>query len=171
MAVSRNTARRVGALALVLALAPGGATAAAQGLAVGDPAPAFTIPDLDGKPFDLASVLGRKPVFLEFWATWCPLCEALLPQVRAARTKYGDAVVLLGVNVTVNQSKDRVRRYAAEHAVPFRILWDEDGEAVRAYDVTGTSFIVLIDGAGKVAYTGYGADQDLERALARVMGR
>ena len=74
-------------------------------------APVVTVHDLDGKPVDLGQYIGKKPVFLEFWATWCELCEELLPRVRAAKAAYGDRVEFLGVNVTVNQSRDRVRRY------------------------------------------------------------
>ena len=42
------------------------------GLAVGTRAPAVTIEDLEGKPVDLGAWVGKQPVLLEFWATWCP---------------------------------------------------------------------------------------------------
>jgi hypothetical protein len=42
---------------------------------------------------------------------------------------------------------------------------------VRAYDVPSTSFIAIVDAKGRVAYTGVGADQDLEAALRKVVGR
>jgi len=144
---------------------------AQAGIAVGTAAPLVTINDLDGKPVSLAGYVGKKPVYLQFWATWCELCEALYPQVEAARAKYGADVEFIGVNVTVNQSQNRVRRYIAEHSPPFRTLWDDKGVGVRAYDVPSTSFVVIVDRAGKVAYTGVGKDQDLTGALARVVGR
>jgi thiol-disulfide isomerase/thioredoxin len=127
-----------------------------------------TINDLDGNPLSFATFLGQRPALIEFWATWCPLCEKLLPQIKAAHSRFGDRVAFIGVNVTVNQSKTRVRRYLAEHAPPFVTLWDDQGVAVRAYDVTGTSFVVIVDGAGKIAYMGYGEDQDLMAALQKV---
>lgn len=144
---------------------------AQAGIAVGSAAPAVTIGDLDGKPVALADYIGKKPVYLQFWATWCELCEALYPQVEAARAKYGSDVEFIGVNVTVNQSQNRVRRYIAEHRPPFRTLWDDKGVGVRAYDVPSTSFVAIVDRAGRVAYTGVGKDQDLTGALARVVGR
>lgn len=144
---------------------------AQYGLAVGDRAPSVIINDLEGTPFDFSEFLGRKPAFIQFWATWCSLCEALLPQVQAAAAQYGDELVFVGVNVTVNQSAARVRRYLEQHRPPFRTLWDDRGVAVRAYEVPGTSYIVIVDREGKVAYTGIGEDQDLAPVLRKVVGR
>jgi thiol-disulfide isomerase/thioredoxin len=158
--------------AMLAALLAGAVPAAAQeGLKVGARAPAVVINDLDGKPVDLAQYLGRKPFMLEFWATWCSVCEELLPKVKAAHAAYGAKVEFLGVNVTVNQTKERVRRYLERHDPPFRTLYDEQGAAARAYDVPITSYIVIVDAAGKVAYTGSGADQDIDAVLRRVASR
>lgn len=137
------------------------------GIPVGSRAPAVTIDDLEGKPVDLSSVIGSKPVLLEFWATWCSICKALLPQLDAVRKTFGDRVELFGVNVTVNDSKPRVRRYLDQHKPPFRVLYDDKGAGARAYEVPGTSFVVVIDRAGKVVYTGFGEDQDLVAAVRR----
>jgi len=163
----RTALVRLGASA-VLALGAGQAAAQEAGIAVGARAPAVTIQDLDGTPVALGQYFGRKPVLLEFWATWCEVCEALLPSVRAAHEAYGDRAEFFGVNVTVNQSPARVRKYVAEHHPPFRTLYDSEGDAIRAYEAPTTSFIVIVDRAGKVAYTGVGASQDLLAALRSV---
>ena len=157
--------------AVALALGAAAPVAAQEGLAVGTRAPAVVIADLDGKPVDLAQYIGRKPFMLEFWATWCGVCEELLPRVKAAHAAYGDQVEFLGVNVTVNQTKERVRRYLERHDPPYRTLYDEQGAAARAYDAPITSYIVVVDRQGKVAYTGTGANQDIEAVLRRVAGR
>ena len=142
----------------------------AQGLPVGTPAPAVSIRNLNGELVDLGTMIGKRPILLEFWATWCPLCEVLLPKLRAAAEQYGDRVTFIGVNVTVSQSKDQVKAYLDEHHPPFVTLWDDEGELVRAYDVLGTSLITIIDSEGIVAYSGYGAEQDLIAALRKVVG-
>lgn len=141
------------------------------GIAVGSKAPAVSINDLDGKSVALASLIGSKPVLLEFWATWCSICKALLPQLEAVHNTFGDRVTLVGVNVTVNDSKTRVRRYLEEHHPPFQVLYDERGAGVRAFDVPATSFIVVLDRSGTVAYTGSGESQDLVAAVRKAMGR
>ena len=144
------------------------ATAQDEGIAIGASAPVVIVNDIDGKPVNLGDYIGRKPVLLEFWATWCSVCEALLPKVKAAHATYGEKVVFFGVNVTVNQTPERVRRWIASNDPPYRTLYDDKGVSTRAYEAPVTSYIVIIDAAGKVAYTGTGADQDLAGALARV---
>jgi peroxiredoxin len=166
------TSWRAGALALaLLGTVAGGAAAQESGIAVGAKAPAVVVKDLDGKPVNLAQYIGHKPVVLEFWATWCERCEALLPRVRAAHDRFRDRVEFFGVNVTVNQTPDRVRRYVASHQPPFRTLYDADGAGIRAYDVPTTSYVVIVDRTGKVAYTGIGGDQDMVAAVGKVVAQ
>jgi peroxiredoxin len=140
------------------------------GLPLGTRAPSVVVKDLDGNPVDLGSWIGKKPLLLEFWAVWCENCEALLPRMKQARQWVGDRVEFLGVAVAVSQSRDRVRRYAEQHGMPFRILYDDDGTAVRAYQAPVTSYVVIVDRGGKVAYTGVGADQAFEPVLREVSG-
>jgi thiol-disulfide isomerase/thioredoxin len=160
------------ALVAVLLLAPGLGMAPLwaqeSGIAVGVDAPVVTVRDLDSKAVDLGQYIGKKPVFLEFWATWCELCEELLPRVRAAKAAYGDQVEFLGVNVVVNQSRDRVRRYLEKHQPPFRTLYDEEGTSTRAYEVPATSYVVIVDRSGKIAYTGSGGTQEFDGVLHRI---
>lgn len=156
--------------ALVFAAVPLASPVWAQesGIAVGADAPVVTVRDLDGKAVDLGQYIGKKPVFLEFWATWCELCEELLPQVRAAKADYGNQVEFFGVNVTVNQSRDRVRRYLEKHRPPFRTLYDDEGVSTRAYQAPATSYVVIVDRSGKIAYTGSGGTQDFNTVLRRI---
>jgi thiol-disulfide isomerase/thioredoxin len=159
---------------VVLLLSSASTPALAQldaGIPVGTQGPAVTVNDLDGKPVELGRLIGRKPVLLEFWATWCSICKSLLPQLEAVHKTFGDRVTLVGINVTVNDSKARVRRYLEEHQPPFLVLYDEKGAAIRAYDVPATSFIVVLDQSGKVSYTGSGERQDLVGAVRKALGR
>src|SRR5262245_53878171 len=145
----------LGVLALLALLAPP-VRGQETGIAVGSRAPTVTVKDLDGHPVDLGRYIGHKPVMLEFWATWCERCEALLPRVRLAFEEFGDRVEFFGINVTVNQTPERVRRYLIEHRPAFRTLYDAAGASIRAYQVPTTSYIVIVDRTGKVAYTGVG---------------
>ena len=112
-----------GLIAALLVAAPAHLPAQdAGGIALGAMAPAVKVNDLDGKPVDLGQWIGKQPVLLEFWATWCENCEALLPRLKAASEAYGDKVEFLGVNVTVNQTPERVRRSMESHQIPFRVL-------------------------------------------------
>jgi thiol-disulfide isomerase/thioredoxin len=157
---------------MAAALIPGfAAPLAAQeavGLPLGATPEAVVIEDLAGNPVDLGEVIGKKPLLLEFWATWCPLCAALQPQLDAARAKYGDEVEFLVVAVAVNQTKRSIERHLARHPMPGRIVWDTNGRATRAFLAPTTSYVVVLDAAGRVVYTGVGGEQDLEGVLGRL---
>jgi len=109
-------------------------------------------------------------VLLEFWATWCPLCKELEPALTAAHARYGRAVQFIAVGVGVNESPASIKRHLVEHPLPFPVLFDAGGAAVRAYQAPTTSYVVVLDKAGKVTYTGAGAEQDVATALAHVVG-
>ncbi len=145
--------------------------AAAQdsGIEVGVMGPDATLETLDGKPATLKSMMGTKPVLLEFWATWCSVCKELEPSIEAAQKKFGDRVNFVGVAVSANQSPERVRRYIAQHLAGFTHFYDRRGEAVDAYDVPATSYVVILDRSGKVVYTGVGGKQNLDAALTKVL--
>lgn len=157
---------------VLLGLLPilGTAPLAAQqsAIEVGSRAPVVSVHDLDGKSVNLGRYIGAKPVFLEFWATWCGSCEQLLPRVRAAHAEYGEKVEFIGVNIAVNQSQERVRRYLEAERPPFRALYDDEGNSTRAYQVPATSYVVIIDRSGKVVYTGSGGTQSFDGALRQV---
>ena len=158
-----------GALLLALLLvAPAQAVAQDEGIAVGAKAPGFTLPGLDGSPVSLDSIIGRRPVLLEFWATWCGSCKAMLPRLREAHARWGKDVEFIGVNVTISETRDSVAAWVAREAPRFRSLWDAEGEAARAYDAQATSFIVIVDRRGRVAYTGIGGTQNIEPILRQV---
>ncbi len=141
------------------------------GIAHGATLPAVTIEDLDGKPVSLSEHVGKRPVVIEFWATWCPLCERLFPALEAAHRRHGAAVDFVVIAVAVNQSQRSIRRHLERHPLPFRVLWDTEGRATRAFQAPSTSYVVALDATGRVVYTGIGDEQDIETAVRRAKGR
>jgi thiol-disulfide isomerase/thioredoxin len=107
---------------------------------------------------------------MEFWATWCSNCEQLEPNMKAMHRKYGDRVAFIGVAVSVNQSPTRVKAYVERHELPWIQLYDRRGIASGEYDAPATSYVVVLDAAGKVVYTGLGGRQDLESAIRKALG-
>lgn len=152
-----------------LAAVSSGVSAQDIGLQIGSVAPAASVQTLDGKTVDLAQYVGKTPVVMEFWATWCSNCKELEPTMKALHQKYGARVAFLGVAVSVNQSPERVKAYVEKHGLTWTQLFDRKGDATGAYDVPATSYVVVIDKAGKVVYTGLGGKQDLESALRKAL--
>lgn len=139
------------------------------GLPIGTQAPAAAVEALDGSAANLSTYIGKSPVLIEFWATWCPNCKALEPQMQEMATKYGDRVKFIAVAVSVNQSPERVRLYAEKYKLPMTMLYDRTGEATDAYEAPATSYIVILDKAGKVVYTGLGDGQALDAAIRKAL--
>ena len=132
--------------------------------------PAVTLESLNGDSVALSQWIGKKPVIVEFWATWCPICAELLPRMELAKQKFGDRAEFIVVAVAVNQSRNSVRRHLERHPMPFTFLWDGNGAAVRAFQAPSTSYIAVLDDKGRVVYTGVGADQEIESALEKAVG-
>ena len=130
---------------------------------------ALTLADIQGGEIDLGQYFGDGPVLVEFWATWCENCEALYPRMLEAHERYGNRVKFVAIAVAVGQSERRVRGHLEKHPVPYPTLWDGRGEAVRAFETPATSYIVILDAAGRVAYTGIGRDQDIDAAIRSVL--
>jgi thiol-disulfide isomerase/thioredoxin len=164
------------ALALLIAL-PMSVRAQAGGegqvsLPIGSVPPGAALQDLEGNAVDLASYVPRgKPAVIEFWATWCELCEALQPQLDRIQASHGDRVSVVAVAVGVAQTVRRVQRHLEDHDPGYPYLFDARGAAVRAYNATTTSIVVMLDAEGKVAYTGVGAQQNLVSAVERLLGQ
>ena len=164
--------RPIGTLAPLLAGAliaftAGTAFAQDSGIPVGSKAPALVAETLDGKPADLSAVIGKEPVFIEFWATWCPVCKRLEPQIVKLQKQYAGKVRFAMVAVSANQSPELVKRYVAAHGLQGEQLYDRKGFATDAYEVPTTSYIVVINAKGIVVYTGSGDKQNLAAALAK----
>ena len=152
-----------------LVIAPMALGAQESGIAVGSDAPGAAVETLDGKPVDLADYVKKGPTLLQFWATWCSNCKALEPRINAAMKKYEGRIRFVAVAVSVNQTVDRVKAYRDKYQMHHDIVYDRRGYAADAYEVAATSYIVVVDGKGKVVYTGLGADQDIEAAVAKAL--
>ncbi len=157
------------ASAATVAIASKPARAQEGGIAVGSTAPSASVQTLDGKKVELSQYLGHGPVVLEFWATWCPLCKQLEPQMQTARSKYAGKVTFVSVGVPQNQTAEKQRAFAAEHKIGGEFVFDADGAAIKAYSAPHTSYLVVIDANGKVVYTGVGGTQDVDAAIGKAL--
>jgi thiol-disulfide isomerase/thioredoxin len=149
--------------------APAESRAQDLGITLGTHAPAATVTTLAGARANLSQFVGKEPVLLEFWATWCPNCKELEPTMRAAAAKYGKRVRFVRVAVNVNEKPALVKAYVAKYKLAGEHFYDTDGAATDAYDVPATSYVVILDRAGNVAYTGLGGKQDLSAAITKVL--
>ncbi len=132
----------LGAIAMLL-VACGGAQPAAR---LGSPAPDFTLQSADGSTVRLADLKG-KPVFINFWATWCGPCREEMPAMQELYEQYRDqGLVILAVDM--EEDVRLVRRWIDQGGYTFTFVLDSDGEQVKRYNVNAspTSYFVGRDG-------------------------
>jgi peroxiredoxin len=117
---------------------------------VGYLAPDFALPDLAGRTVRLSDFRGRKAVFVNFWATWCPPCRAEMPTMERAYLAYRDrGLEILAVSVDTGP-KDRVAAFTQELKLTFPALLDPDMAILYAYRIPGLPGSVLIDRRGVI---------------------
>ena len=165
--ISLGRISAVAALAAAVSATP--ALGQDLGIEVGKTAPAVTVQSLDGKPIDLGKYIGKTPMLIEFWATWCPNCKELMPTLLDVEKKYGKQVKFVAIAVAINQSPEKVRRFLAAHPLPHDTFYDTDGGAAGAFDAPATSYVVVLDKSGRVVYTGLGGKQDLDAAVRKAL--
>ena len=114
----------------------------------GAPAPAFTLVDLSGRDVSLTDYRHKK-VVLHFFATWCGVCKAELPSVRAVQRGLGENEVLLGIAAD-SDDPETLRRFAREHDLEYPILLATD-DVLGAYGVNKFPTNYYVNGDGSVS--------------------
>lgn len=133
-------------------------------------APDFILKNEQGEAVQLSSYLG-KPVFLNFWASWCPPCKAEMPAIQKAYESYGDQVVFYAVNVTAGDIKEEALNFMKSNHYEMPILFDYDGKAANLYrtKTIPTSFFIDKNGVIKVKHIGPMNGDQIESYLKKVM--
>ena len=86
--------------------------------------PDFTLEDLEGNSYSLSDLRGR-PALINFWASWCPPCQAEMPAMQRAYQAYqDDGFLFLAVNATNQDSLADASRFAEQRNLTFPILLD-----------------------------------------------
>ena len=128
--------------------------AAKEKIKVGEPAPAFTLMDENGKPVSLSDFKG-KWVMLDFWGTWCGWCVKGIPQMKEEYAKAGDNVVY--VSIACNDPKDKWLEAIKKYEMNWVNLYSDNdtpaAEKVQTlYAIEGFPTKFLIDPEGNFAH-------------------
>jgi thiol-disulfide isomerase/thioredoxin len=136
-------------------------------------APAITLPLLGG---GRAALPQGKVTVVDFWATWCAPCRISMPRVQRLWSEYRRRGVELYSVDTDEAAPDRdalVREFLQENQLTFPVVLD-DGSASRAFSVASLPTMMVLDRAGRVAWSHIGSltpshERDLRAALDRAL--
>ena len=129
-------------------------------LKIGDKAPDFTLPGVDGKAYTLDSFRGRKVLAIVFMCNHCPYVQGSIERMKAIQSEFGiKGVQVIGINANdeVNypdDSFDRMVEMSNAKKLNFPYLRDEDQTAAKAYDAQCTPECFVFDGERKLRYHG-----------------
>jgi peroxiredoxin len=148
-------------------------SAPATGVRPGDLAPELSVKRVDGSTFTLTDVQGHpvrladlrgKAVWINFFASWCPPCQAETPVLRDTYNAYKDrGVVMIGISVQETTASD-VAAYAAKYGLGYTIAADLSGDIFRLYGAYVLPTQVFIDPAGVVRTVRLGLMDDASAA-------
>lgn len=119
---------------------------------INQPAPLFTLPDLDGRPVALEDLRGRIVVVI-FWSAECPWAARADGLIREWRQAWGSAAAVIMIAANANETADQLRQAAAERDLDC-VLVDADHRAADPYQAQTTPHAFVIDENGLLRYQG-----------------
>ena len=113
---------------------------------VSGPAPGFTLPDSQGNPVNLKDFRGEV-VMINFWASWCIPCRHEMPFLEKLYQRYKDlGFTIIGINV--EEDTQMAHTMLKKIPVSFPILFDQQNNVSKLYQVSGMPTTILVDKKG-----------------------
>ncbi len=131
--------------------------------------PDFTLSTLEGKSVKLSDLRG-KPVWVNFWATWCPPCRAEMPEMKQKYAQLKDkGLVVLGVDMSEDPAT--VKQFTESNGYDWTFLLDPGSQVASQYYVSGipTHLFIGRDGIIKAVQVGGIPASMMDRYLSQIV--
>jgi thiol-disulfide isomerase/thioredoxin len=134
---------------------------------VGKPAAELQLKSKEGATTNLSSLRG-KPVFLDFWATWCGPCKGMIPDlVKLHDETAPKGLVWLGIDS--DENPEAAEKFISQEHIPWRNYHDLDGAMGAAFERSSLPLGVLIDAQGTIRFYAAGYEtKDLLWAISKL---
>jgi thiol-disulfide isomerase/thioredoxin len=133
-------------------------------------APDFVLPAVDGTMFRMSDHRGDV-IIIDFWATWCPACQELLPVLKKLHKNYsGKGLVVLGISLDL-EGLEVLGPYVHENMIPYKVLMSDDKikRAFGGISTIPTLYIVDRDGRLVRKLVGFHSYRELEEEIRRYL--
>lgn len=117
-------------------------------------APKFTSKNVDNEVVVLDSLLGKGPIVISFWATWCKFCAVELDRLREIYEELKkDGLEVLAINQDGPRTIAKVKPFAAGRKWEYPILLDPEKKVARLYAVWAIPHLFILDEEGRIRLT------------------
>ena len=157
-------------LVMLLAVIVTGCSKGDSGQSLSGGAPDFTLPSVDGSMVSMSDYNG-KVILVDFWATWCPPCQEMIPILSKLHKRYSDkGLVILGVSLD-RDGLEMLGAYVHEKMIPYKVVMGDNriSNAFGGVSSIPTMYIVDRDGRLVRKLTGYHSYGQLEEQIKRYL--
>ncbi|MDO8548758.1 MAG: TlpA disulfide reductase family protein [Ignavibacteria bacterium] len=120
-------------------------------------APNFKLEDLNGEYVELKNLLGKGPLLISFWATWCKPCVEELSEYKKLYSEYkAKGFNIIAISTDDEKTVAKVKPFVKSKDYNFTVLLDTNSEVARKYYVRNVPYTFLLDEKGNIVYSHLG---------------
>ncbi len=165
-----NTRTDVAAFFIRLTSFPPSTLDSDEQFSISNQARTWQLLDMEGNPVSFES-LNEKPIFLNFWATWCPPCIAELPSITELHEKYKGDVNFVLVS---NESRAKVRAFAKKNGFDQLLFYqnktvptDFTSQSIPTTFIISKKGVVVLDKKGVARWNSGSIEDVLDELIAQ----
>ena len=132
------------------------------GMLWADPMPDFKLTDINNKDIALADILGKGPVIVDFWASWCNPCKTAMPYLNDLAVKYDSLLTVVLVSIDAAKFQSKAKNYLKGKNFNFLALFDPEKALAKKLNVTNPPHSFILDPKGEIVYSHLGFEPGVE---------
>jgi cytochrome c biogenesis protein CcmG/thiol:disulfide interchange protein DsbE len=131
-------------------------------LMMAEPMTDFALNDMNNKEVELTDLLGKGPVLMDFWATWCVPCKKAMPALNKLAEKYDSLTVVV---VSIDSPKDvpKAKAFLKSNDYKFVSLFDPEKKLAGKLNLVNPPLTVIFDKDGEIVLTHEGYEPGTEK--------
>ncbi len=126
----------------------------------------------DGKTYKLYDYLGKQPIIIKFFASWCGPCRMEMPELEEVYQDYQeDGLMVFAVNLGAGDSEEDVEQIISDYLLTYPVLKDEKSDVAFEYGIRSIPVNIFIgkDGVIKKHLVGMQSKESYEENVMSLL--